>query len=71
MSHEACDQDVYEHGTILGVFDMTKDQAEAYCIAETVRTGHPHDWHYFAGRVLVKVLLPENVPADIIEPAKD
>lgn len=35
MNSEECDQDVYEHGDSLGLFDMSKDQAEAYCIEQT------------------------------------
>lgn len=56
---ENCNQDVYEDGVTMGVFDMTKQEAEAYCIAETKRTGNFHDWHYAGGRVVVKALLPK------------
>lgn len=49
-------EDVFKNGESLGLFDMTKEQAEAHCKAETERTGRKHDWHYFAGRVHIKYL---------------
>lgn len=55
---DQCSKDVLEHGESLGLFDMSKDQAEEYCRAETERTGRKHDWHYFAGRVHIKCLPP-------------
>ena len=50
------DKEVYESGESLGLFDMPKEKADAYCKAETERTGRKHDWHYFAGRVHIKCL---------------
>ena len=59
MSTEQCDRDVYENGTSMGMFAMSKEQAEEYCAAETKRTGYKHDWHFIGGRVHVKALLPK------------
>ena len=53
---EPCDREVFENGESLGFFDMPKEQAEAYCKAETKRTGRKHDWHYVGGRVHIKYL---------------
>jgi hypothetical protein len=56
---DECAADVYEHGTSMGLFAMTKEEAEQYCKAETNRTGYKHDWHYFGGRVHVLALIPQ------------
>lgn len=56
MNSEKCDPEVFEKGTSLGLFEMTKDEAEKYCRDATKRTGKKHDWHYFGGRVHIKVL---------------
>lgn len=60
MSEEKCDDEVFKNGISLGLFEMTKRQAEDHCKAETERTGHKHDWHFAGGRVHVKALLPPN-----------
>lgn len=54
---EVCNEDVYSNGISLGLFEMSKKEAEEFCIAETKRTGNLHDWHYTAGRVNIKVLM--------------
>lgn len=56
MSLEKCDKDVFEKGQSLGLFDMTKEQAEQHCLTQTKETGDKHDWHYVAGRVHIKRL---------------
>lgn len=53
---EKCGDDVFKHGISLGFFDLTKEEAEAYCKEQTASTGHLHDWHYVGGRVHVKAL---------------
>lgn len=53
---EKCNEDVYKHGVSVGLFDMPKKEAEAYCEQETLRTGRLHDWHYIGGRVHVKAM---------------
>lgn len=55
-----CDDWVFNYGRVLGVFDMPKDQAEAYCKSETARTGDLHDWHYVGGRVNI-LYLPTHI----------
>lgn len=57
MTDEECDDNVFKNGSSMGLFAMTKAQAEEYC-KKTERTGYKHDWHFFAGRVHVKALLP-------------
>lgn len=54
---EECNQDVFKDGTSLGFFDFTKQEAETYCVEQTQKTGHLHDWHYVGGRVHVKAML--------------
>lgn len=56
MAIEECNQDVFERGVSLGFFDMSKEEAEALCKSETIRTGCLHDWHYVGGRVHMKML---------------
>lgn len=56
LSTEKCDQTVFDKGEFIGVFDISKEQAEDLCKHETERTGRKHDWHYFAGRVRVLAL---------------
>ena len=58
MNPKDCAADVFEHGTSMGLFVMPKEEAEQYCKDETKRTGYKHDWHYVAGRVHVKALIP-------------
>jgi hypothetical protein len=53
---ERCNDDVYKHGVSLGFHDMTKDEAEAWCIEQTKVTGRKHDWHYVGGRVHIKAM---------------
>lgn len=54
MSEETCDENIFKNGISLGLFDISKQEAEAFCKQETERTGIKHDWHYVAGRVHVK-----------------
>jgi hypothetical protein len=61
MSTVACDQEVFKDGTSMGFFDMPKEEAEKYCREQTEKTGYKHDWHYVAGRVHVKALIPTEV----------
>lgn len=56
MSTEKCDEDVFKNGVSLGFFDMTKQEAEAYCVEQTKITGSKHDWHYIGGRVHIKAM---------------
>jgi hypothetical protein len=38
------------------MFDMKKKDAEKMCADLTSASGRLHDWHYFAGRVVIKAL---------------
>lgn len=58
MNPDFCDDEVYKNGVSLGFFDMPKKDADNYCKKLTEETGNKHDWHYSAGRVHVKVLIP-------------
>ena len=51
-----CAKDVFERGQSLGYFDIPKDAANIGCALASSLTGDRFDWHYFAGRVHVKVL---------------
>jgi hypothetical protein len=56
MTTETCNDDVYKHGELIGMFDMLKRDAEKMCADLTSASGRLHDWHYFAGRVVIKAL---------------
>lgn len=58
MESNKCDEDVFKNGTSLGIFDMSKSEAEKFCADKTKETGIKHDWHYVMGRVHVKALYP-------------
>lgn len=66
---KSCNQEVFDKGVSLGFVDMAKEEAEAYCKAETKRTGNLHDWHYAGGRVhimmLEKAKTPQNLKKEI------
>lgn len=54
-----CDLDVYKDGVTLGVFDMTREDADRYCLdAANKNPGFQFDWHYSGGRVVIKALAP-------------
>ena len=59
MSIDKCDQEVFDRGELVGIFAMTKEQAEAYCTQESQKTGCKYDWHFAAGRVVIKALPPQ------------
>ena len=58
MDTVSCDDDVFKDGTSLGFFDMSKSEAQDFCEKKTAETGYKHDWHYMAGRVHIKALVP-------------
>jgi len=58
MSTNKCDEEVFAKGSLIGIFDMPRDEAETYCTQATKRTGRKHDWYYAAGRVVIKALPP-------------
>lgn len=63
---EPCNKEVFDKGVSLGFVDMTKEQAEAHCKAETERTGNLYDWHYVGGRVHIMMLEKVKMPAAFI-----
>lgn len=63
---EPCNKEVFEKGVSLGFVDMTKEQAEAHCKAETERTGNLYDWHYVGGRVHIMMLERVKAPTAFI-----
>lgn len=58
---DQCNQDVFKNGTVLGIFACTKEVANRLCERLTKETGYAYDWHYVAGRVVIKTLDPEPV----------
>ncbi len=55
-----CDKDIFENGELVGIFDTTKELAEARCLRATeMSKKYKYDWHYAAGRVVVKRVLKE------------
>ena len=56
MALPPCNQEVFEKGVSLGLFDMPKEEAEAMCMKLTEKTGRLHDWHYIGGRVHIKAM---------------
>lgn len=51
---------VSSNGEYLGLFDMVKADAQAYCHQRTQETGHLHDWKFVGGRVAVYALMSVN-----------
>ncbi len=60
MSEEKCDQEVFDYGISMGIFDMSKEDAEKYCEDQTAETGIKHDWHRAMGRAHIKALYPND-----------
>ena len=69
MSDDACDPNVYKYGSSLGLFDMTREEADQFCKEQTEKTGLLHDWNRFAGRVSVKSLDPEYLKVALLREA--
>lgn len=61
MSLEKCDPQVYAQGHVVAILNISKKEAEDLCRKATLETGHKHDWHHAAGRVVVKTLISEEV----------
>ena len=56
VDENTCNQEVYERGYLVGVWDKSQEEATAHCKRLTEETGLLHDWHYFGGRVVIKRL---------------
>lgn len=73
-----CNQEVFNNGVSVGLFDIPKETAEAICLGISAATGARVDWHYIAGRVHIKALpaapsppvaAPPATPADVLAKA--
>lgn len=54
---EPCNIYIYNHGTVHGVYDKSKEDAEDFC--NNLNDSDPdnvYDWHYVGGRAVVKTL---------------
>lgn len=51
-----CNQDVFDNGMSVGLFDIPKWTAEAICTGIANATRAPVDWHYVGGRVHIKAM---------------
>ncbi|HHT7407860.1 TPA: DUF551 domain-containing protein [Klebsiella pneumoniae] len=58
-----CDPEVYEKGVSVCLVAIPKETAEVICQNITAATGCKVDWHYFGGRVHIKVLRVDSQPA--------
>jgi hypothetical protein len=54
-----CNQEIFDHGVSVGMFDIPKHTAEHICQAFSQTLGVRVDWHYIGGRVHIKALLPK------------
>ena len=68
MSTGKCDQEVYDNGSPLAVIDAPKEKAEEICQLATLLSGQEIDWHYFAGRVVIKCVGDAQKAADVLYP---
>ena len=62
-----CDQELFDQGVSVGLFDIPKWTAEALCKGIAAATGARVDWHYIGGRVHVKALPAASAPADSVQ----
>lgn len=51
-----CNDVVYRFGESAGFFDMTGEEADAFCSAQSKETGDLYDWDRFIGAAHIKVL---------------
>lgn len=57
MSKFACEYDIYHRGHLVRILgNMPKEKAEQITITASTLCGFKIDWHYAAGRVVVKTL---------------
>ena len=59
-----CDQELFDQGVSVGLFDIPKWTAEALCRGIAAATEARVDWHYIGGRVHIKALPASRAPAD-------
>ena len=61
-----CDQELFDQGVSVGLFDIPKWTAEALCRGIAAATEARVDWHYIGGRVHIKALPAARAPADSV-----
>lgn len=52
----SCNQEVFETGVSVGIYDIPRAAAESICTGVSRATGARVDWHYIGGRVHIKAL---------------
>ena len=62
-----CDQELFDQGVSVGLFDIPKWAAEALCRGIAAATEARVDWHYIGGRVHIKALPAASAPADSVQ----
>ena len=65
-THPPCDQELFDQGVSVGLFDIPKWTAEALCRGIAAATEARVDWHYIGGRVHIKALPAARAPADSV-----
>lgn len=55
---DRCNQEIYEKGKVVLVIGdwFSAKEVEAFVCAVADQSGQPVDWHYFAGRAIVRAL---------------
>lgn len=53
---EQCEQDIYENGNIVGVYDGRSEDMERFVVNASKQCGIKMDWHYCGGRAVVKTM---------------
>ena len=61
-----CDQELFDQGVSVGLFDIPKWTAEALCRGIAAATEARVDWHYIGGRVHIKALPAARAQADSV-----
>lgn len=56
MSLAPCNQEIYEKGAVVAILDARSQVAEAVVKSASESSGIEIDWHYVAGRAVVKTL---------------
>ena len=62
-----CDQELFDQGVSVGLFDIPKWTAEALCRGIAAATEARVDWHYIGGRVHIKALPAARAQADSVQ----
>ena len=62
-----CDQELFDQGVSVGLFDIPKWTAEALCRGIAAATEARVDWHYIGGRVHIKALPAARAPAESVQ----